>query len=110
MNRILSDAIDAHGGFERWRSVAAIGVESDSGGELLDRKVVQSLGPLWLVAETGVQECRLAPVGRTDRDVFTSANRPAMETGAGDVIAERPTPHTALAGHDFVTPWTPHRP
>src|SRR3546814_16350583 len=34
MNRILSEAIDAHGGFERWRSVAAIGVESDSGGEL----------------------------------------------------------------------------
>src|SRR3546814_5521320 len=33
MNRILSDAIDAHGGFERWRSVAAIGVESDRSEE-----------------------------------------------------------------------------
>src|SRR3546814_20068403 len=30
MNRILSDAIDAHGGFERWRSVAAIGVDRKS--------------------------------------------------------------------------------
>src|SRR3546814_16108301 len=89
MNRILSDAIDAHGGFERWRSVAAIGVESDSGGELLDRKVVQSLGPLWIVAETGVPECRIAPVGSNDRNVFSSANRTVMETGEGDVIAER---------------------
>src|SRR3546814_19234273 len=83
MNRILSDAIDAHGGFERWRSVAAIGVESDSGGELLDRKVVQSLGPLWIVAEAGVQECRIATGGRNERMVFASANRTVMETGEG---------------------------
>src|SRR3546814_15915402 len=92
MNRILSDAIDAHGGFERWRSVAAIGVESDSGGELLNRKVVQSLGPLWIVAETGVQECRIAPVGSNDRNVFSSATRTVMETGEGDVPAERTDP------------------
>src|SRR3546814_16897759 len=67
-------------------------VESDSGGELLDRKVVQSLGPLWIVAETGVQECRIAPVGSNDRNVFSSANRTVMETGEGDVLAERTDP------------------
>lgn len=107
MNRILSDAIDAHGGFERWRSVAAIGVESDSGGELLDRKFVQSLGQLWIVAETGVQECRIAPVGSNDRIVISSANRTVMETGEGDVLAERTDPRAAFAGHDLDTPWDP---
>src|SRR3546814_12505041 len=46
MNRILSDAIAAHGGLESWRSVAEIGVESDSRGELPHRKVVQELRPV----------------------------------------------------------------
>src|SRR3546814_19625742 len=82
-------------------------VESDSGGELLDRKVVQSLGPLWIVAETGVQECRIAPVGSHDRNVFSSANRTVMETGEGDVLAERTDPRAAFAGHDLATPWDP---
>src|SRR3546814_19908343 len=107
MNRRLSDAVDAQGGFERWRSVAAIGVESDSGGELRDRKVVQSLGPLWIVAETGVQECRIAPVGSNDRNVFSSANRTVMETGEGDVLAARPDPRPAFEGHDLDTTWDP---
>src|SRR3546814_18666026 len=53
MNSILSDAIDAHGGFERWRSVAAIGVEYDSSGELLDRKDVPARGSSWSGAEAG---------------------------------------------------------
>src|SRR3546814_1693490 len=107
MNRIVADSIDAHCGFELWRSVAAIGVESDSGGERLDRKVVQSLGPLWIVAETGVQECRIAPVGSNDRNVFSSANRTVMATGEGDVLAERTDPRAAFAGHDLDTPWDP---
>jgi hypothetical protein len=106
MNKLLFDAIDAHGGQDRWKRVASIGVETQSGGELLERKVAQSpAGPLWIVAATDRQECRLTPLGVTDRVVISSANRTTMQTADGKLLAERIDPRAEFNGHDLDTPW-----
>ena len=51
MNGLLADAIEAHGGLERWKQFTRIEVDLVSGGELLDRKGVRSSGTVHFAAK-----------------------------------------------------------
>ncbi|BAI94983.1 hypothetical protein Sj15T_28860 [Sphingobium sp. TA15] len=109
MNKLIADAIDAHGGWERWEALKSVQVDVVTGGELLDRKTAPGSGTLRITAKTQRQECRMGPI---DGDMITilEPGRVAIETADGTLVAERHDPRAAFNGHELDTPWDPlHR-
>ena len=105
MNRLLSDAIDAHGGFERWKQFATIEVDLFSEGELLDRKGVQPSGMLRYTAQMHEQALSFTAPAMGDKRFVFQPHRVAVETVGGQMIAERRDPRASFTGHDIDTPW-----
>lgn len=110
MNKLLANAMDAHGGLERWKQLVAIEADMVSGGELLDRKAPQSPEMRRVTAKTQEQMSFVTPAGGPDKRSVFRPDRVAIETTDGKLIADRYDPRASYAGHDLNTPWDPfHR-
>ena len=110
MNGLLANAIEAHGGLERWRQFTGIEVDLVSGGELLDRKGVRSSGTVHFAAKMHEQINSFVATSAPDKQMVFCADRIAVETIEGKLIAERLDPRQSFHGHDLNTPWDPfHR-
>jgi hypothetical protein len=110
MNRLLANAIDAHGGLERWKQFRRIEVDLVSGGELLDRKGVRSSGTVRFAAKIHEQIVSFVATSAPDKQMAFHADRIAVETTEGKLIAERLYPRQSFHGHGLNTPWDPlHR-
>jgi hypothetical protein len=110
MNGLLANAIEAHGGLERWRQFTGIEVYLVSGGELLDRKGVRSSGTVHFAAKMHEQINSFVATSAPDKQMVFCADRIAVETIEGKLIAERLDPRQSFHGHDLNTPWDPfHR-
>lgn len=110
MNALLANAIDAHGGLDRWKQFKIIQAEPKSSGELLERKVGESGPAMRFSAVTREQAVIASPVSGSDRSVVFRPDRVSIESQSAEVFAERRDPRAAFAGHDLNTPWDPlHR-
>lgn len=110
MKKLLANAIDAHGGLDRWKQFKIIQAEVNSAGELLDRKVGTS-GPAVSFSAVKREQAVTWPASGPDKSaVVFRPDRVTIETQAAKVLAERQDPRAAFAGHDLDTPWDPfHR-
>lgn len=107
MNGLLSSAIDAHGGLKHWRELRNGMATMVSGGELLDRKAPQAPEPRRMTIALHDQFASVTPFGGPDRRSSFRRDRVAIETTAGEVVAERVNPRESFAGHDLDTVWDP---
>ena len=110
MNKLLANAIEAHGSLERWKTFALIETDLASGGELLKWKGQRSSEPTHVVAHMHEQSCSISPVNSPAKRVVMKPDRVVLETTDGTLISERSDPRASFAGHDARTPWDPfHR-
>ncbi|MGY4929373.1 hypothetical protein [Streptomyces sp. 900105755] len=106
MTNLLDLILEAHGGLQRWREATTIRAHGSMGGLLWTLRGQQGiLATADMTVE--VQQQRMVYEGFTGpglRGVFTP-DRVAIERRDGEVVAERPSPRDAFAGHGPQTPW-----
>jgi hypothetical protein len=108
---LLAEALDAHGGLDRWRHFGFLSATIVTGGEFCAMKdVVQDSDPRRSTVDLRREWATLNPYGNPDWTSVFTADRIAIEGADGTVVAERFDPRAAFAGHDITTPWDPlHR-
>jgi hypothetical protein len=105
MNRLLANAIEAHGGLDRWKQFTKIEVDLVSGGELLDRKGVLSSGSVHFSAKMHEQIISFVAASAPDKKIVFHADRIAVEAIEGKLLAERLDPRQSFHCHNLNTPW-----
>jgi len=111
MHRLLTEALVAHGGLERWRSYQTLSATIVTSGAFWGMKgLVQDSDPRRITVTLDHEWATLAPFGAPDwRSVFRP-ERIAICDSSDRVVAERMDPRSAFAGHEIDTPWDPlHR-
>ena len=78
MNGLLANAIEAHGGLERWKQFTGIEVDLVSSGELLDRKGVRSSGTVHFAAKMHEQINSFVATSAPDKQMVFCADRIAV--------------------------------
>lgn len=106
MNPLLADAIQAHGGLDRWRQHRTLSARFKVDGDLLALKGVDRDRSLRTVT-IGLhrQWASIEPFAKPGRRTAFTADRIALETPAGEVIAERRKPRASFERHDMRTSW-----
>lgn len=108
LNPLLAEILEAHGGLDRWRSYEGLSSTIVSGGDLWGLKGID-MPPIPRVATTTFrrQWMSVTPFGEPDWTMTWTPDHVSIESGAGDIIAERDDPRKAFAGHGYDTPWDP---
>jgi hypothetical protein len=105
MSDLLSSVLAAHGGLERWQKLKTGTAVVHSSGELLRRKMPETIAiPLSYAVSLHEQVVSIAPLGAEWRSTF-KPNRVVIEKASGEIIAERDSPRESFAGHDLDTKW-----
>ena len=104
INPFLADALEAHGGVERWRTFAGLTSTIRSGGRLWGLKGID-MPPIPRVATTDFrrQWMSVTPFGDPDWTMTWVPERIVIESSTNHVIAERENPRDAFAGHEYTT-------
>lgn len=108
---LLAEALDAHGGLDRWRRYSTLSATIVTGGEFWAMKdIVQDSDPRRSTVDLRSERATLNPYGQPDWTSVFTPGRIAIEDADGAVVAERFDPRAAFEGHDMTTPWDPlHR-
>jgi hypothetical protein len=105
MNELLSLAIKAHGGLERWNKVKAIKVEASITGAIWYVKgKVDFLKDVLLTSDTRKERLTVDFPGQNKRAIF-QPDRIVIETVDGTLIEARDDPEKSFAGQSRETPW-----
>lgn len=106
-NTLLAEALEAHGGIERWRSCKGLSSTIVTGGRLWGLKGID-LPPIPRRVTTDFhrQWASFTPFGDPAWTMNWTPRRLVVQQ-ASDIIAERDSPREAFAGHVFDTPWDP---
>lgn len=103
---LLADALDAHGGLERWRNLKGLSSTIVTGGSLWGLKGINlPPGPRTATTDFHRQWATVTPFGKPDWTMTWVPERVAIEDGAGRLIADRDMPRQAFVGHGYDTPW-----
>ncbi len=108
---LLSEALAAHGGLDRWRRYQTLSATVVTGGAFWGIKgLVQDSDPRRITLTLDHQWATLAPFGAPDWRTVFRPDRMAICDSSDRIIAERDDPRSAFAGHGVDTPWDPlHR-
>jgi hypothetical protein len=111
MNELLQRVLEAHGGLRRWKALTKAQATIVTGGAFWGMKgLIQDRAPRQMTVLLHEQRASLTPFGAEDQRTAFTADRIAIETTDGAIIAERTNPRRAFAGHEITTPWDPlHR-
>jgi hypothetical protein len=111
MHPLLSEALDAHGGLDRWRRFFSLSATIITGGEFWGMKGIdQDSDPRRTTVDLRREWSSLDPYGNPEWVSVFTPRRIAIEDRSRTVIAERDDPREAFAGHEISTPWDPlHR-
>jgi len=105
---LLATVLDSHGGTERWRSFDRVTAKVVSGGFLWAMKgIALDSAPRRMTSDFKRQRTRTEPFGNPDWHMTYQPDRVAIETAAGDIVAEQLAPRDTFDGHAWETPWTP---
>lgn len=107
-NRLLAEALEAHGGLERWNQMQGLSSTIVSGGRLWGLKGIE-MPPVPRVATTEFrrQWMSVTPFGEPGWTMTWVPERVAIQAGDGSVVAERDAPREAFRGHGYDTLWDP---
>lgn len=108
---LLTDAIQAHGGLNRWNGHRRLSATIVTGGELWALKgLVQDQNPRTMRIDLHREWASVGSFGKAGRRTDFTPERIAIEAGEGRVVAERRNPRASFTGHDMRTDWDPlHR-
>ncbi len=111
MHPLLSEALTAHGGLDRWRRYKTLSATVVTGGALWGLKgLTQDSEPRRVTVTLDHQWATLAPFGAPDWRTVFKPDRVLICDSSDRIIAERADPRAAFAGHVADTPWDPlHR-
>jgi hypothetical protein len=105
---LLATVLDSHGGAERWRGFDRVTATVASGGFLWAMKGIElDNAPRRMTSDFKRQLTRTEPFGNPDWHMTYQPDRVAIETTAGDIVAEQLAPRDTFDGHVWETPWTP---
>jgi hypothetical protein len=105
MNELLTLAVNAHGGLERWNKVTAIKVvASITGGIWYIKGKGDFLKSVVLTAETQKERLTVDFPGQDKRAIF-EPNRIVIEKVDGTLIEARDNPIKSFEGQQRETPW-----
>jgi hypothetical protein len=106
MNKLLAEAIDAHGGIERWNAYATVEASIVSGGGFFPLKgLIQDPDPRQMTVWLHEQRSSVLPYGTPDQRSMFTPDRIAIEKADGTVVAQRFAPTDSFAGHQMNTAW-----
>src|ERR1700709_1590991 len=102
---LLTAALDAHGGGDRWHSFTRVGATIVGGGLMFEMKgQPQDPTPRRMTVALQREWSSIQPFGADDQRTDFTPNRVAIEKLDGSVVAERHNPRDSFAGHDLATP------
>jgi hypothetical protein len=105
---LLAEALEAHGGLERWRDFDGLSSTIVSGGHLWGLKGIDMPAiPRVATTEFRRQWMSVTPFGEPDWTMIWVPDKVVINSSAGEVITERENPRDAFAGHGYDTPWDP---
>jgi hypothetical protein len=106
MNKLLAEAIEAHGGLNRWRSFGLGEATIVTGGGLWGLKgLIQDPNPRRMTVSLHEERASLKPFGDPDWHTEFTPERIAIVRSDGSVVKERTHPRASFAGHSLDTPW-----
>lgn len=106
MTDLLTEALDAHGGLDRWNALTRMEADLSIVGAIWHLKSKPDFfSTVRLEAATGAQEVVLSPVGAPGRRSVFSDDTIRLETDDGRVLETRPQPEASYAGQTLETPW-----
>jgi hypothetical protein len=105
---LLSAALDAHGGLDRWRQYNRVQATIVSGGLMFELKgQPQDPAPRRMTVALQREWSSVQPFGADDQRTDFTPDRIAIEKLNGDLVAERGHPRDSFAGAVLETPWDP---
>ena len=108
MNSLVQRTIDAHGGFERWRSSEHVSAHLRNGGVLWALKHQEGvLDNVNVRVALRRQWASHSPFLKPNLRTSFEPHRVAIETTDGRVVEERLQPRDSFVGHGADTPWDP---
>lgn len=106
MNDLLTTAIDAHGGWDRWQRLSKATARATIGGGIWALKGQADAGhDVRVTAELHTQRVENSPFKAVGRHSVYEPERTAIETADGRVLDSRVRPRDSFAGHKLTTPW-----
>lgn len=111
MNSLLKDALEAHGGLDRWNTHKTLTAKIVTAGAFWALKdVVQDRDERTMVVDLHRQWGSLEPYGAPGQRSDFTPGRVAVVAPDGALVAERLDPRAAFEGHELTSPWDPlHR-
>lgn len=108
LNPLLADALEAHGGLQRWRNYTGLSSTIVSGGLLWGLKGID-MQPIPRTATTEFvrQKTSVTPFGNPDWTMTWVPERVVIADSFNQIIAERDNPRATFVGHEYATPWDP---
>jgi hypothetical protein len=105
MTDLLTLAIDAHGGWDRWQKLSKMTVRAGIGGALWAVKGHPGARDVRLTVALHRQHVESSPFEAPGTHSVYEPERTAVETDDGVVIATRTNPRSSFTGHTYATPW-----
>ena len=107
MSDLLEMALEAHGGLALWRQLTAITADMTVGGSLFEMKGQGgTLGKTTMVVDPRKPHATYSPVGMPGlKGIYDGDQRVAIETEAGRLLEQRPSPRTVFADMPREHPW-----
>jgi hypothetical protein len=106
MTDLLDFVLEAHGGMETWRSVVGVDLRLTLGGYLFEIKQhPDGLRTALVKVETRRPRALISPFPEKGKRGIYQDGKVWIQTDAGTMVEELPTPRTAYEGHERRTPW-----
>ncbi|MBR0819915.1 hypothetical protein [Bradyrhizobium liaoningense] len=103
---LLANAIEAHGGLDRWNAHRRLAATIVTGGDLWALKGVdQDQVPRTMRIELHRERASVEPFGKPGQRTAFSPERIAIVAADGRIVAGRNNPRAAFARHDMRTHW-----
>jgi hypothetical protein len=106
MNDLLTAALEAHGGMDRWNAFSKLRAEVSIGGAIWHLKQQPDLlTDQVFEIDTRHQRLTISPFTSPElRSVFVP-DRLTLETSQGEVVEARQNPEASFVGQQYDTPW-----
>lgn len=106
MHKLLSKAIEAHGGLDRWNTFSTLSAHLSQGGVLWPLKgkggMLDEVDIRIALHQPWTSHC---PFGQFDRRTAVTPQQVRIESADGALIEEMLAPRASFDGHQLDTPW-----
>jgi hypothetical protein len=106
MTDLLDFALEAHGGLENWKRVIGVDVRLTLGGYLFEIKQhPDGLRSALVKVDARRPQTLIVPFPQKGKRGIYQQGRVWIQTDAGSMVEDLPTPRTAYEGDERRTPW-----